>query len=207
MRIVRVVLSSRAVHIWIASLALLTVLSALLGTRAVVIHLSAALPRNKLPFPELCSVVAAVAGTVILRPRLWKWDRLATRRASVVSTVFAGAGIVAPAVVIAAGSMRLPDGVPWGWQIANCLIFGALAFCLGPLVGPGVASGLTLVLYLVSGVVNHLVPEVQGVFPVVAYPGPDGNWLFAVALVTLALWISVRTRGATPWARRLFTET
>ncbi|MFJ6674724.1 hypothetical protein ACIQMJ_26805 [Actinosynnema sp. NPDC091369] len=206
-RIVRVIAASRTAHQWLVALALVTLLSFLLGTRAVVIHLSAALTPNKLPFPELCSVVAAVAGVILLRPRTWEWDRVATGRASAVSAVCAFAGIAAPAIVVVAGSMRLPDGVPWGWQVANCVIFGAVAFCLGPLVGSGLAGGLTLLLYMLCGVANHLVPGLRPLFPVVAYPGPEGNWIFAVALAVLALGINARTRGSTARARRLFAET
>lgn len=206
MKLVRVIAASRTAHHWVVALALVTLLSFLLGTRAVVIHLSAALTPNKLPFPELCAVVAAVAGMIMLRPRTWEWDRVATSRATAVSVVCTIAGIAAPAVVVVAGSTRLPDAVPWGWQIANCVIFGAVAFCLGPLVGSGLAGGLTLLLYMLSGVANHLLPGVRSMLPVVAYPGPEGKWIPAVALAVLALWINARTRGSTAWARRSFAE-
>ncbi|MBB5958455.1 hypothetical protein FHS29_005063 [Saccharothrix tamanrassetensis] len=196
-------LASRSFHFFVAATVALSVLSTILGARAVVIHLSAAVPQNRLPFPELCAVVGAVVTATVLRPRLWEWDRVATRRASLVSVACALSGMLLPVVIVLLGSTRLPPGVPWSWQVSNYLVFAGIAFCLGPVLGPALAGGTTLVLYLGCGVVNHLAPWAQDVLPVTGYPGPETHWTVASSVVLLALVVHGRTRGATRWSRRL----
>lgn len=200
---IRVVPASRSFHVAVAVTAALSLLSVALGTRAVVIHLSAAVPQNRLPFPELCAVVGAVATAAVLRPRLWEWDRVGSRRASLVSVLSALSGILLPLVILVLGSTRVPAGVPWAWQVSNYLVFAGIAFCLGPLLGPALAGGTTLVSYLGCAVVNHLVPGADEVLPATGYPGPATHWTAAGLAVLLALAVHGHTRGATRWSLRL----
>ncbi|MEU4801302.1 hypothetical protein [Actinosynnema sp. NPDC023587] len=198
---IRLVLASRSCHLLVIAVLALGALSALLDNHTVVIHLSAAHRQNRLAFPELCAVVGVVVAVALLRPRFREWDRLGTHRATVVSVAFALAGMLLPLVILVLGSLRLPDAVPWAWQVSNYLVFAGVAFCLGPLVGPALAGGATLVLYFGAAVVNHLVP--RGVLPVTGYPGPATHWAFAALVVLLALVVHGRTRGAGRWSRRL----
>ncbi|MEV0677182.1 hypothetical protein AB0I60_11740 [Actinosynnema sp. NPDC050436] len=199
---IRLVLASRSSHLLVLAVVALSVLSGLLGDRAVVIHLSAAHPQNRLPFPELCAVVGVVVAAALARPRFWEWDRLGTHRATAISVAYALAGMLLPLTVLVLGSARLPAEVPWAWQVSNYLVFAGVAFCLGPLVGPALAGGATLVLYFGAGVVNHLLPRGRGFLPVTGYPGPATHWAFAVSVVLLALVVHGLTRGATRWSRR-----
>jgi hypothetical protein len=202
----RIIAVSRSVPAYLAVLGALALLSYLLGPHAIIINLSAINPKNRLPYPELCAVVAAVVGAATLRPRFWEWDRLATKRTAVVSGVCAAIGAFAPTLIVAVGSITLPDEVAWGWAAANALLFSAGAFCLSPFIGPGAAGGATLVLYFMTGVANNIEPSVQVVLPVVPYPGPEGQWGAALLLGAVAVAVHVRTRGATAWSRRMFSS-
>jgi hypothetical protein len=203
---VRIILTSRSIHLFLGLLTGLAALSFALGGNALVIELTSIHPKNRLPYPELCAVLGGVLGAMVLRPRFWEWDRLGARRVAVLSGLCAAVGMSAPLLLVVIGASRLDAGVPWSWAAANALVFCALAFGLAPFIGVGPAGGATIVLYFAVGVLNHLVPAAHNVLPVVAYPGPSGRWWVAGTLALAAVGAHIYTRGATGWAHRVFSR-
>lgn len=199
----RIVLASRSVGVYVVALLTLSFVSWLLSDRAIAIDLSPTRPRNRLPYPELCGVVAAVVSTAVLRPRFWEWDRVGTARASAVSGVTAIIGIGTPALVIIAGSVTLSSEVSWAWTVSNGMLFAAIAFGIAPFTGVGTAAGVTLMLYFAVAVVHNLEPAVGSVLPITPHPGPTTHWVPVLLTATAAVVAQVATRGSTAWARRL----
>lgn len=204
---VRVILVSRSAHRYLCVLTALAALAYIFRRNAIVISLSPDYAASRLPFIELCAVTAGIMGAILLRPRFWEWDRLATKRVWLVSGLASTIGIVAPVtIVIMVGVVGIPSEVPWTWIAANVLLLCSLSFALAPLVGAALAGGSTLLIYFLAGVLNNLEPSIGHLIPLTAYPGPDGHWAAAVALAILATSINVRTCGATAWTRRMFEK-
>jgi hypothetical protein len=202
----RIVLATRLAYQYAIAVLGLAALSVFLGGRAIVIRLSSDHPDNRLPYAEICAIVTGVLGVVLLRPRMWEWDRVATRRTALVSACCALAGVLAPALVAATVALRLPEGVAWGWIVANAIVWSAFTFSIAPAVGPALAGGTTLVLYFVVGTLHNLAPAVVAPLPVTPFPGPDGHWLAGAVLAVVAAAIQARTRGATAWAQRMYAR-
>ncbi|GGP34671.1 hypothetical protein GCM10010185_01680 [Saccharothrix coeruleofusca] len=201
-RITAIIASSRSAHLYAVMLVALGVLCLALGNRTIAIALSTLNRANRLPYSELCAVVAASTGTWLLRPRFWQWDRVGTRRAAVVAATCAVVGTLAPQLIVVAGSVNLPPGTPWAWVACNALLYSALVFCLAPVVGPGPAAGATLLLYFAVAVVNNVWPTASRIIPVSPYPGPGTHWTAALVLTAAAAVVHARTRGATAWTQR-----
>lgn len=181
---------------------LLSAIGWALGKHAIPVELSYVHPRIKLPYPELCAVVMAAVGAVLLRPRFWEWDRTGTIRASAVSAVCAAVGIAVPTLVVAAGTLDLPAGTPWASTVSNVLVYAALTYLLAPLIGPGPAGGVVVILYFVVAAVKNLEPRLSSVLPVTANPDTDTHWVAVVVIAVLAVTFHWTTRGATAWTRR-----
>lgn len=202
----KILLASRSAHLYLGMLLLLSALSYVFHRNTVPFEFSSLHPGNRLPYPEVCGVVAGTLGVVLLRPRFWEWDRVGTRRPMVLSGGCALVGVTAPLIVVSVGSVALPDGVAWGFAAANALVYCALVFCLAPFVGGGLAGGVTMVLYFTVGALHNLAPMVAAPLPIAAYPGPEGHWLPAAVLTGVAIVLHIRTGGATAWSQRTFNK-
>lgn len=201
----RIVFASRRVDAYIAIVGLLCVISWLLGKAGILINLAFLRPQIRLPYPEICAVLAGALGAVILRPRFWEWDRVASKRASGVAAAFALFGSVVPAVVVAAGSMTLPAGSPIAWRICNAIVLSAAIFVFSPYLGGAVTGGAAIVLYFAHALVNNLWFNLE-FLPINRFPSQDTHWISASLLVVLVGVIHFRTRGATSWSQRMFAK-
>lgn len=203
--IVRSLLVSRRAAPFMLATALLCLLSLALGRTGVVINLEIRRPDIRLPFSEVCAVLAGAAGATLLRPRFWEWDRVATARASIVASSAALIGIALPMLVVAVGVIRLPDGFAVAWRLSNAAVLGAATFLASPFVGSAIAGALALLLYFVHGLVNNLWLDLS-FLPITRFPDTQTHWTAALVLVALAGVVHYRTRGATAWAQRTFSK-
>lgn len=203
----RVILRSRAAH-WVAVTTLLMwAVAAVTGRRSLEIDLSARFPPTKLPVVELCTVLSATLLAILMRPRLWEWERIAAGghrpiRARTVAAVAAVTGIVLPALCVPAVVPWLPAATPWGWVLANALIMSATVQLLTPLLSPLTAGGLAVLAWLSYGLVLNLAPQVW--LPVSTFRDPDGNWMLVTVLIIAATVFHARTCGRTARAHRIF---
>lgn len=207
--VARVVLHSRAAH-WVAVTTLVMwAVAAVTGRRSLEVDLSARFPPTKLPVVELCTILAATLLAILMRPRLWEWDRIAAgghrpTRPRAVAAVAASAGIALPALCVPAAVPWLPAETPWGWVMANALIMSATVQLLTPLLSPLAAGGLAVVAWLSYGLVLNLAPQIW--LPVSTYREPNGNWAVVTVLVIAAIVLHARTCGRIPWAHRVFAK-
>ncbi|MFG3702317.1 hypothetical protein ACGF5C_31185 [Micromonospora sp. NPDC047620] len=203
--ILRVILTSRRVVIYLATIVLLSAVSWLLGKTGILINLAFPRPQIRLPYPEICAVLGGALGAVILRPRFWEWDRVASGRASIVAAAFALFGSVAPAVIVTAGALALPAGSPVAWRICNAVVMCAVIFLCSPYLGGAVTGAAAIVLYFAHGLVNNLWHNLSFV-PITRLPNHNTHWITASALIALAGIAHYRTRGATAWSQRMFAR-
>ncbi|GAB3449000.1 hypothetical protein [Actinophytocola sediminis] len=204
---VRLVLHSRAAH-WVAVTTLvMCAVAAVTGPRSLEIDLSARFPPTKLPVVELCTILSATLLAILMRPRLWEWDRIAAgghrpTRPRAVAAVAAGAGIMLPVLCVPAVVPWLPAETSWGWVLANALIMSATVQLLTPLLSPLAAGGLAVLAWLSCGLVLNLAPQVW--LPVSTHRDPDGNWTLVTVLTIAAIVLHARTCGRTAGAHRVF---
>jgi hypothetical protein len=203
--IVRALLVSRRARAYAAVIAALALLSLVLGRTGVLINLEIRRPDVRLPFSEICAVLAGACGAVLLRPRFWEWDRVGTSRAAVVASACAVVGILTPVLVVAVGATRLPDDFAVAWRLSNAVVLCAVTFLAAPFLGSAVASALVVLLYFVHGLVNNLWLDL-GFVPITRFPETGTHWLAALALTAGAAAVHYRTRGASAWAQRTFSR-
>ena len=130
--ILRIILTSRRLAVYLATTALLAVLSWFLGRTGILINLAFFRPQIRLPYPEICVLLAGALGVVVLRPRFWEWDRVATRRASVIAAALAVVGSCVPALSVTAGAAALPAHSPVAWRVSNAIVICAVIFIAAP---------------------------------------------------------------------------
>lgn len=203
--ILRSLLLSRRAGAYAVMIAALALLSLALGRTGVLINLEIRRPDVRLPFSEICALLAGGSGAVLLRPRFWEWDRVGTSRAAAVAGGCAVVGILVPVLVVAVGAARLPDDFAVAWRLSNAVVLGAVTFLAAPFVGSAVAAALVVLLYFVHGLVNNLWLDL-GFVPITRFPETGTHWLAALVLTAAAAAVHYRTRGATAWAQRTFSR-
>jgi hypothetical protein len=201
--ILRLLLLSRQVPLVLATVAFLAVLAWVFDTYAVTFEISIINPAHKAPYPELLSLVGSILLAALLRPRFWEWERLGNLRTRISAGLTAVVGILLSLVPVLVGSLRLPQGMPWGWSVANALTLSGAVFSLSTVVGAAIAGGVVLVGYFAYAVMDNVWIGADPYLPLVAYPGPHGLWWLAVVLCLVAILMWFRTRGASVWAHRL----
>lgn len=202
--IARVVLHSRATH-WVAlTMLVMWAVAAATGRRSLEIDLAARFPPTKMPVVELCAILSATVLAILMRPRLWEWDRLAAggRRSRAVAAGAGFAGIVLPALCVPAVVPWLPPATPWSWVLANALLLSSTVQLLAPLLSPLAAGGLAVLSWLGYGLTMNLAPHVW--LPISTYRDPDGNWTVVAVVVIATIVLHTRTCGRTAWAHRQF---
>lgn len=183
-----------------------------LGTTAFDFYFEFTRPRVRLPHAEVCGLGLAVVGAVIMRSRIWQWERVAGPRSAFVAGLAALAGCLGPVGVVAFSLIRIPGAVPPDWPLSNALAISALVFLLGPLLSP-ILSGTVVVLgYLAVGIVRQMWLDLtwlpiatltQPALVEVRLIEPRPHWLAAILLLILAVGVQAKTRGQTAWIARL----
>ncbi|MEU6642698.1 hypothetical protein ABZ863_09100 [Saccharomonospora sp. NPDC046836] len=197
----RIILASRAAPWALLAVVVAAGVSAVYGLAAIVIDVSPVRP-NKLPITELCAVASATVLTLLTRPRLWEWERVArTHRARVVAALVCVANIALPVACALPVVPRLPDGTAWAWVCANVVVIAAIVQLVAPLTGP-LWAGLTgLVLWFVFGALHNIAPAVGPYLPTSSSIDADGRWTVALLLGFAAVLLHAKTHGALAWTR------
>ncbi|MBA0127594.1 hypothetical protein H0B56_18780 [Haloechinothrix sp. YIM 98757] len=157
---------------------------------------------HRLPLVEIIVIVTATLAASLLRSRFWTWERLGGVRCRVVAGVSAIVGLCVSMLPATTATTRIPGDVPTNWVLANALTLAATVSIIAVVMSPLLGGGLVLLAYFVHGIVYNMEPLVRDYLPLVGYPGPDGHWVLAVALATVAVACHVATWGSTRWAHR-----
>jgi hypothetical protein len=178
-----------------------------LGRSAVVFNFATFRPTARLAYSEMVAVMAAVAGAVVMKPRMWHFERTATARASVVAGGTALVGVVAPCIVVVAGMTRIPVADRASWQVTNALVLAAAVFVLAALIGPALGGGLVVLAYFAHAIVVNAWTDLALV-PLALIPEGDrtahAHWTAATVLALLAVAVNARTHGLSAFGERLF---
>jgi hypothetical protein len=194
----RIILLSRNVHWAVLAAMLAAALRVVIGRHVIKIDMSPMHP-NRLPLAELCVILSATVIAVLMRPRFWEWDRSSAmnRRARVIATASAAAGIALPLACVFVVVPGLPSGTPWAWVLTNSLTLAAAIQLLACFIGPLPAGLSTLVLWLLFGLLHNIKPEFAPVIPTSGYTEAAPHWAVAVATTVLALLAHTWTLGNT----------
>lgn len=204
----RIAAATRRSTVYVATVVLLAVLAWWQARSAVIFNFTLLRPQVRLPYSEICAVVVAALGALIMRPRLWQWERTAGARAAWVAAAATIVGCCGSLVVVATSFLGLPSAYWASWRLSNSLVLAAAVFVLSPLLGPALGSAVVILLYFARGIVVNLWFNL-GFIPISVFPEspveqPHGHWLSGAALLVLAVALNARVRGLTAWAQRVF---
>jgi len=200
-----VLLASRQALLLSLLVAGLSLLSITLGRTGILINLDQMRPAGRLRYPEICGLLTAAMAAVLLRPRMWEWDRIGLPRAGGLSVGAFCLGLAASVVVASVGATRLPPEEPRLWLVANAVLLASAVFALSPFLGPAVAGGLVILGYLTLGIATHLSSSLDSV-PLTRLPDTEPHWVAAAATAVTALMSQAWTRGSTAWVQRMFAR-
>lgn len=191
---IRIIMVSRAVH-WAMLVAFsIAALSMVIGTRTITMELAG--PPTKLLVSDLCAIVAATVAAILMRPRLWEWERVAaTARARVVAGSTAALGIALPVLCALAIGPEVHGRAPWVFTVTNALVLAAVVQLIAPLIGPFWAGTCVLAGWYVSGFVQHVSPAMSQILPISAAPAAEPSPGWTVVLVVAAVTVHARTLG------------
>lgn len=209
-----VLVRSRGGGRFLAGLGAACLIGVLASPYGVKVALSAQHPAVALSVPELCALLAAALGVIVLRPRLWVIDRLGVpARRWIPATGAAVAVLAGPQLVLALAAAVAMRRETWPPSATTVLFLAALAVLVAPVTGALRAASAMLLLYFAVVVVAQLSPAAGTVAPLAVVtspevePVPAGKVALAAATAGLALAVTVRTLGRTPrtWGRDLDT--
>ncbi|WP_253864784.1 hypothetical protein [Prauserella halophila] len=177
-------------------------MSLLFARRAIPVDFARFHEARDLPIIEFVPIVTACIVAGLLRPRMYEWEHLATRRVGLLCGMLTLATTAIAVLPVLVAATWLPERVPWEFVPANVVIITAVACALASLLGATTGAVLTLLVFLGGCLVQNLAPEAaQVVIPLGRIEAPDPHWLAAGIACLLSAAISVYTRGASRWSR------
>lgn len=164
-------------------------------------------PARDIPVIEFAPIVTGCMVAGLLRPRMYEWEHLATRRVGALCGALALVSTALATVPVLLGATRLPAGVPWHYIPANVVTTTALAFALTALLGATAGGVVTLLLFLGACLAQNLVPDIAWLIPLGQPESPEPRW-WAAAMCLATVAVVGRTRGAGAWSQaRINNET
>lgn len=204
---IRILARSRALPSALLVIAALCALSYVIDRRVIVIDVGSRdfLPETRLPLVELWAIGGACIAAILMRPRLWDFDRVATGRARLVAAMACVVALLLPQLCVASLAIKLPD-IPASWVASNILVLSSTLLLLAPLMTPVLAGVVTLALWFGVGVIDNLYPASHDLLPLVHADIDHDRWALGVIVAVAAVAAHAWTRGATVWSHRLFDK-
>lgn len=206
--ILRIAVASRRGALFALATLLLAVLALWQGRSAVIFNFTLLRPQVRLPYSEICALVAAALAALVMRPRIWQWERTAGPRAAWVAAGAALVGCLAPVGVVALSFLALPPEYQAAWRLSNALVLASMVFLLSPLLGPALGGALVVLGYFARGIIINIWIDLSfvpvSVFPESSVERSHPHWLWAAFLLVAAVALNARTCGLTSWAQRMF---
>lgn len=205
---IRRIIATRRGAAYVGVMLMLTLLALWQGKSAVLFNFTLLRPPVRLPYSEICALVAAAVGAIMLRSRFWQWERTAGPRAKGVAVAAAAAGCVAPMLVVAVSLLAIPETYWASWRLCNALILSSSVFLLAPLLSPAVAGALVILLYFAHGILVNIWSDLAWI-PLTRFPESDfaavsPHWIVATLLLLAALTVNGGTNALSVRAQRTF---
>jgi hypothetical protein len=202
MSVWRAALASRSIREFLALLAVVLWPGHLIGQSGFLIDIRSGGPRVVLSFLVLAAIGVAAAGSMLLRSRMWDWERLGSWRSGLVAAVAATVTIAGATAMACMGKPVVEGHHLGGMNAADGLFFSALLVLLVPFVGVIIAAAISAGFFSVSGLCVELWPYLNRYLPAGGAEFHAARWPQAVLVAVIAFCVHFWTRGSTERLQR-----